>query len=188
MFESAGPRVFALPPGADFPAALVDGVQARMAAHPPEAMAQVTLYLNTTRMRRAVREVFGERGAAFLPKLRLVTDPGMGPLGGLLPAMTPLRRRLELSQLILRLLETQPDLAPRAALFDLSDSLATLMDELQDEGVSPEALAALDVSDHSAHWKRTQDFLAILAPFFSPSDAVDPAARHRRAVLDLVAF
>ena len=92
MFESAGPRVFALPPGADFPAALVDGVQARMAAHPPEAMAHVTLYLNTTRMRRAVREVFGERGAAFLPKLRLVTDPGTGPLGGLLPAMTPLRR------------------------------------------------------------------------------------------------
>jgi double-strand break repair protein AddB len=187
MFEGRGPRAFALPPGTDFPAALVDGVQARMAGHPPEAMAQVTLYLNTTRMRRAVREVFGERGATFLPELRLVTDPGTGPLGGPLPAMTPLRRRLELSQLILRLLDAQPDLAPRAALFDLSDSLAALMDEMQDEGVSPEALAALDVSDHSAHWKRTQDFLAILAPFFSPLDAVDPAARRRHAVLDLVA-
>jgi len=187
MFDSFGPRVFALPPGADFPAALVDGLQARMASEPPEAMAQVTLFLNTTRMRRAVREVLAARGATFLPKLRLVTDPGTGPLGGPRPEMTPLRRRLELSQLISRLLDAQPDLAPRAALFDLSDSLAALMDELQDEGVSPEALAALDVSDHSAHWKRTQDFLAILAPFFAPSDMVDPAARHRRAVLDLVA-
>ena len=99
-----------------------------MADHPPEAMARVTIYLNTTRMRRAVREVFGTRGAAFLPKLRLVTDPGTGPLGGPRPEMTPLRRRLELSQLISRLLDAQPDLAPRAALFDLSDSLAALME------------------------------------------------------------
>jgi hypothetical protein len=94
MFEGPGPHVFALPPGADFPAALVDGVQARMADHRPEAMAQVTIYLNTARMRRAVREVFGARGAAFLPKLRLVIDPGTGPLGGPRPEMTPLRRRL----------------------------------------------------------------------------------------------
>ena len=46
MFEGPGPHVFALPPGADFPAALVDGVRARMADHRPEAMAQVTIYLN----------------------------------------------------------------------------------------------------------------------------------------------
>jgi double-strand break repair protein AddB len=187
MSDGAGQKLFGLPPGADFPAALVDGLQSRMAAQPPEAMARVTLYLNTARMRRAVRDAFSARGAVFLPKLCLVTDPGSGPLGGAVPAMTPLRRRLELSQLVSRLLDAQPDLAPRAALFDLSDSLAKLMDELQDEGVSPEALAALDVSDHSAHWKRTQDFLAIITPFFSPSDAVDPAARHRRAVLDLAA-
>ncbi|MFY8145198.1 MAG: double-strand break repair protein AddB, partial [Rhodobacter sp.] len=152
MFEGPGPRIFAQPPGADFPASLVAGLQARMADRPPEAMAKVTLYLNTTRMRRAVRDVLAARGAAFLPRLRLVTDPVAGP-----PAVSPLRRRLELSQLILRLLEAQPDLAPRTALYDLSDSLARLMDEMQDEGVSPDALAALDLSDHSAHWKRTQD-------------------------------
>jgi len=136
MFEGPGPRVFAQPPGADFPAALVAGLQARMAGRPPEAMAQVTLYLNTTRMRRAVRDVLAAHGAAFLPRLRLVTDPVAGP-----PAVSPLRRRLELSQLILRLLEAQPDLAPRTALYDLSDSLVRLMDEMQDEGVSPDALA-----------------------------------------------
>jgi double-strand break repair protein AddB len=98
-----------------------------------------------------------------------------------------LRRRLELSQLILRLLEAQPDLAPRTALYDLSDSLARLMDEMQDEGVSPDALAALDVSDHSAHWKRTQDFLGIVAPFFGASDPADQMAAQRRAVQTLAA-
>jgi len=182
VFESPGPRVFGLPPGADFPAAVVAGLQARLANHPPEAMAHVTLYLNTTRMRRAVRDVLTARGAAFLPRLRLVTDPVAGP-----PAVSPLRRRLELSQLILRLLEAQPDLAPRTALYDLSDSLARLMDEMQDEGVSPDALAALDVSDHSAHWKRTQDFLGIVAPFFGASDPADQMAAQRRAVQTLAA-
>ncbi|MCA3486647.1 MAG: double-strand break repair protein AddB [Rhodobacter sp.] len=182
MFEGPGPRVFAQPPGADFPAALVAGLQARMAGRPPEAMAQVTLYLNTTRMRRAVRDVLAARGAAFLPRLRLVTDPVAGP-----PAVSPLRRRLELSQLILRLLEAQPDLAPRTALYDLSDSLVRLMDEMQDEGVSPDALAALDLSDHSAHWKRTQDFLGIIAPFFGASDPADQMTAQRRAVQALAA-
>ena len=42
---------------------------------------------------------------------------------------------------------------------------------MQGEGVSPETLAALDVSDHSAHWARTQAFLAIVAPFFAGAEA-----------------
>ena len=33
----------------------------------------------------------------------------------------------------------QPDLAPRAAIYDLADSLAGLMDEMQGEGVDPDA-------------------------------------------------
>ena len=54
MFDSAGPRIFALPPGADFPRLLVDGLIARMAGQPPEAMSRVELYLNTARMRRVM--------------------------------------------------------------------------------------------------------------------------------------
>ena len=69
--------------------------------------------------------------------------------------MPPLRRRLELVQLIVRRCWTrEPDLAPRAAAFDLADSLAALMDEMQGEGVPPDALTALDVGDLSGHWER----------------------------------
>ena len=41
MFEpSTTPRVFAVPLGVDFPAALVRGLSTRTAGHPPEALAQ----------------------------------------------------------------------------------------------------------------------------------------------------
>ncbi|MDO9524910.1 MAG: double-strand break repair protein AddB [Gemmobacter sp.] len=171
MFDTPGPRVLGLAPGVDFPAALVAGLRTRVKT--PEAMARVTLYVNTARMRRRIVEIFAAEGAGLLPRIKLVTDIAETmPIACLPPLTPPLRRRLELAQLISRLLEAQPDIAPRAALYDLSDSLAELMDEMQGEGVPPETIAALDVSDHSAHWKRTQDFLTIVAPFFAtPTDA-----------------
>jgi ATP-dependent helicase/nuclease subunit B len=176
-------NIFAMPPGADFPAMLVAGLHARMAGKPPEAMARVELIVNTTRMRRRITELFVGAGAGFLPRIRLVTDLGAQSLiAGLQPAVPPLRRRLELSVLISRLLDAQRDFAPRSALFDLADSLATLMDEMHGEGVSPEAIARLDVSEHSAHWKRTQDFMGIVAPFFGEGSAPDTEARQRLVV------
>lgn len=180
MFSPASPRVFALPPGADFPAHLVAGLLDRMSARPPEAMARVTLYLNTERMRRRVSDLFTTQGARFLPRLKLITDLAKDPGLGLPEPVPPLRRRLQLAELIAKLLDAQPDLAPRAALYDLADSLATLMDEMQGEGVAPDVIAALDVSNHSKHWERTQTFLSIIAPLFS--DTQDSEARQRLAV------
>ena len=72
MFDPSEPRLFALAPGVDFPAALVAGLRARMAGRPPEAMARVTLYVNTTRMRRRVVQIFGQHGAGFLPDRKSV--------------------------------------------------------------------------------------------------------------------
>lgn len=177
------PRVFALPPGVDFPAALVRGLRTRLQGHPPEAMARVQLFVNTARMRRRVTEVFAAEGATLLPRIRLVTDLAQeAAVEGIPAAIPPLRRRLELMQLVGHLLDAQPDLAPRAALYDLADSLATLMDEMQGEGVSPQAIARLDVSNHSAHWTRTQAFMQIVQPFFAASEPPDPEARQRRVV------
>ncbi len=174
--------IYALAPGVDFPAALVAGLRDRLAGQPPEAMAGVTLYLNTARMRRRVQELLVAAGAGYLPRLRLVTDIGQDMLlAGVPPAVSALRRRLELTQLVARLLEGQPDLAPRAALYDLADSLATLMDEMQGEGVTPAQVAAVDVSEHSAHWARTKAFLGIVAPFFQGA-APDAQARLRMLV------
>ncbi len=105
-------------------------------------------------MLREVREALADEGVRLMPRLRLVRDAGLDPGPDLPPpAVPPLRRRLELARLVERLIEREPEIAPRAALFDLADSLAVLMEEMQGEGVNPEAVAALDVSRHSAHWR-----------------------------------
>ncbi|MGL6210040.1 MAG: double-strand break repair protein AddB, partial [Paracoccaceae bacterium] len=173
------PRVFYLAPGVDFAAAFADGLMARMAGQPPEAMARVQVYLNSDRMRRLVTEALTQSGARFLPRLRVLTELSRDPvLADQPPPVPPLRRRLELAQLIARLLDAQPGLAPRAALYDLSDSLATLLDEMGGEGVSAARIASVDVSGHSAHWTRTQTFLGIIEPFLAEAQDIGTRARH----------
>jgi ATP-dependent helicase/nuclease subunit B len=186
MIDPAGPHMFALPPGVDFPAALVAGILERMKGQPPEAMARVTLYLNTTRMRRRVVEIFGKSGARFLPRIRLVSDLAAGHVfADLPPAVPSLRRKLQLTVLISGLLDNMPELAPRSALADLAESLSALMAEMQGEGVAPERVASLDVSDHSEHWAKTREFLTIISPFFTDEAEPDNEGRQRRFALRL---
>ena len=176
--------LFALPPGADFPAELVAGLLDRMQAAPPEAMARVTLIVNTQRMRRRVVEQLQGHGARLLPRILLVTE--VATLSNLPQPqpVSPLRRRLVLSVLLDRLLATGTTHFPRAALYELADSLAALVEEMQGEGVSPDRIAALDVANHSAHWSRTQAFLGIVTEALS-GDAPDAETVLRRVVSDL---
>ncbi len=189
MFEAGeNPRVFAVPPGADFPKELIAGLRQRIVDQPPEALARVQLVVNTRRMARRIRELFDRGPPCLLPRISLITDLGeSADLASLPPAIPPLRRRLELTQLIARLLERQPDLAARSSLFDLSDSLAALIDEMQGEGVSPDAIRNLDVSDMSGHWARAQAFIGIADQFVETGDAaLDVQARQRRVVENLI--
>ena len=191
MFEpSSSPRLFGLPPGADFPRAVVAGLRARFAGRPPEALARVTLFVNTRRMQRRLAALFDEGPGLLLPRIRLVTDLGQdAAYADLPPAVSPLRRRLELSELVARLLDAQPDLAPRAAIYDLADSLAALMDEMQGEGVDPAAIRGLDVSDISGHWARSLAFIDVVERFFGSDSGERPdvEARQRQVVERLVA-
>jgi ATP-dependent helicase/nuclease subunit B len=189
MFDDPAPRLFALPPGADFGAEVVAGLVARMEDASPAEWARVTIFVNTRRMARRIRDVFDAGPARLLPRIRLITDLALDPGSDALPPpVAPLRRRLELTQLVSGLLDRAPDLAPRAALYDLADSLAALMDEMLGEGVSPEAIADLDVSDLSGHWARSLQFLTIVQTFFDQSaGAPDREARQRRVIEALVA-
>jgi ATP-dependent helicase/nuclease subunit B len=181
------PRVFALPPGADFPAGLVAGLISRSVDQAPERLARAEIFVNTQRMQRRVKALFIASGARLLPRIKLISDLGATiPIPDLPPPISPLRRRLELSVLVDKLLTQQPDLAPRSALYALSDSLATLLDEMQGEGVAPDVLAKLDVSDHSKHWDRALKFVALVEQFFTP-DAPDKEARQRLVVERLIA-
>ncbi|PIV74785.1 MAG: double-strand break repair protein AddB [Rhodobacteraceae bacterium CG17_big_fil_post_rev_8_21_14_2_50_65_11] len=180
MFETGPPpRVYATPLGVDFSTALVTGIENRLLGQPPEALARVEIYVNTARTQRRLRALYADRGAGFLPRIRLVTDLATRPdMADLPPPIPPLRLRLQLSQLVAALLDREPALAPRSSLYGLSDSLAALMAEMQEEGVTPEDIAALDVGDHATHWQRTQAFLSIVAPHFAGS--ADPMATEAR--------
>ena len=187
MFKpSETPRVFGLPPGVDFPHALIGGLLDRMKNQPPEALARVEIFVNTRRMQRRLMSIFDAGPALLLPRIKLVTDLAQDTrFSDIPPAASPLRRRLELTQLVGKLLDRQPDLAPRAALFDLADSLAALMDEMQGEGVAPDVLRALDITDISGHWQRNLHFVALVERFFGAESEHDPDAEARqRMVVD----
>lgn len=180
-------HVFALPPGADFPAVFARGLATRLGPLPPEARARVTILVNSARMRDAIRTALAAQGPGLLPRIRLVTDPLLFEgARALPPAMSPLRRRLELAQLIDRLLASAPDLAPRAAMYDLADSLARLFAEMQAEGVGVDRLRALDVSRHSGHWARSLSFITLAETVLRP-DAPDPEGRLRAQAEALIA-
>lgn len=168
---------------------LVNGLSARLSGQPPEAMARVEIFVNTRRMQRRIQTLFEESAACLLPNIRLVTDLVNDPAGkNVKPAVSDLRRRLELSQLVAQLLDKEPDLAPRSTMFDLADSLALLLTEMHDEDVSPADISRLDVTDHSGHWQRSQKFLNIVTRYFNTSDdeAPDIAARQRMAIEFLI--
>ncbi len=189
MFDPTdAPRLFAQAPGEDFPRALVDGLCARMDGHPPEAMARVHLIVSTRRMARRIRGIFDAGPPGLLPRISLVTDLGnLGALDTLPPPVSPLRRRLEITQLVSRLLDSQPDLASRASLYDLADSLAELLDEMEGEGIPPDAIDALDVSDLSGHWERAKTFIGITRSFYDNEEAgLDAQARQRRVILSMI--
>ena len=163
MFErSETPRLFGCAPGVDFPRALVDGLTARMGDAAPDALARVTLLVNTQRMARRLQDLFEAGPPRLLPRIGLLTQlDRLLPDAPLPPATPALRRLLELEPLVAKLIEQERDLNTRSASFDLARSLAQLMDEMQGEGVSAGQIMRLDVSDQSGHWARAQNFFGI---------------------------
>ncbi|AZV80561.1 double-strand break repair protein AddB [Parasedimentitalea marina] len=189
MFKpSDTPRIFALPCGTDFPRALVDGLIQRSNDQPPEALAKVELIVNTKRMARRIRSLFDAGPTLLLPRISLLGDiSSRVALHGLPPALPRLRRRLLLSQLVAKLLEADPSLAARSSLYDLSDSLAALFDEMQGEGVTTDTIRNLDVSDMSDHWARAQKFIDIADEFTDSQDGtIEVEARQRQMVLNQI--
>ena len=190
MFDpTKTPRVYGLAPGIDFPQELVAGLVTRLKGQPPVAMGRIDLVVNTRRMQRRLREIFDAGPASLLPRIHLIDNLDTLAAGIALPRPSPaLRRRLELITLVSKLLDQAPELAPRASLYDLSDSLAGLIDEMQGEGVPVEAITDLDVSDQSGHWERAKQFLDIAHRYLGKSvTRPDPRARQRQIVAQMIA-
>ncbi|HEU0223659.1 MAG TPA: double-strand break repair protein AddB [Paracoccaceae bacterium] len=191
MFAEPGPRIFALTPGADFARAFAAGLRARAARLAPEGVARIEILTHARRaaaaLNLALAEAFGPD--ALLPTVGLVTEVAERPdAPALPPAVSALRRRLRLSELVRAFLMRREGLAPLSARFDLAASLASFLDEMQGAAIAPSRLAELDLGEHAAHWQATRDFLGIIASAWpeilaeSEVGALDPEARQRRAV------
>ena len=175
--------LFGLPCGVDFAEGLARGLLDRYGDGPPEALARVRVIVNARRLQRRLREALAARGPILLPRIQVIDDVAADtPLVGLPPAAPPLRRRLEVAQLVGRLIEREPRLAPHGARYDLADSLTALMEEMHDEGVTPDDVAAVDVGDQSAHWERSLKFVRIVQDFFEAGHIPDGEARLRAIV------
>ncbi|RJE81986.1 double-strand break repair protein AddB, partial [Paracoccus onubensis] len=173
--------LFALPSGVDFAGHFVAGFLRRMEGQPPETIARVTIYANSAQTLAALRHAFDAHGPLLLPRLLTVNDLGAGSALRDGPLAPPLARRLQLAQLIDRLMASRPDLAAGHSISALTQSLASLMAEMQTEGCGPDALEAIDAGDHARHWQNALDFLRIAARFHLDGPVVDRPARQRIA-------
>ena len=184
MFEAQiSPRVFAVPIGCDYLQTFVNGLLRRFETDPPEALARTEIFVNTRRMARRLHEELISKGAILLPKIRVLSEIASHPdLPVTLPEPIPkLRRQLRLAQLVGGLLATDQSIAPQSAKFDLAQSLAALLDEIQGEGIPLSDLSAIKVDDESGHWQRSLACRNMLAGHWNIGHPTDPQDRQRQA-------
>ena len=188
MFDPTDtPRLFGVSLGQDFSVALYDGLCARFEKMAPTDVAKVEIYVNTRRMARRLTDLFHTGDALLLPRIRLVTDLAQAALvQSIPPAIAPLRRRLEVAQLVKGLIDADPSLASQDAAFDLADSLVALMSEMQGEGIPPEVIENLNITDQSGHWERALEFIKLVQQFFA-NDKLDTEGRQRLVIEQLIA-
>ena len=189
MFNNQSePHIFGTPVGQDFPMALLRGIESRLEHHPPQDWAQAEIFLSTRRMQRKLFALFALGPARLMPKIRLITDLSSDLTFTHIPkSVHPLERRLEITQLVRQLLSNSDGLTPRSAIFELASSLANLMEEMQSEGVAPEVISNLDVSDISGHWERALGFINMVRPYFEGETAPGVEARQRACVMGIAA-
>ncbi len=191
MFSpSPTPRVFTLPPGVNFAECLVAGIRQRLASADSSAIARLTIWTNTRRSARAIEEIFANGPASFLPRIKIISDIAkpepIGLGGAAVPPVPGLQRKLFLAELLAAVLQKEPNLAPRSAIFDLADSLADLLDELENEGRDLRDIVDLDTGEFAQQWETNRKLISVLANLPSEMLKNDSQFRHR-ATIEMVA-
>lgn len=196
--RAAGPTVYTIPATEPFADSLAAGLLAR-ADGDPMALSRMLVLLPTRRAGRAVRDAFLRRSggrALLLPRLQplgdvdedemLLTGRGEEPLlpaaFAATPAISEVRRRLMLAEMILRKeraagAEMRADQAAW-----LAAELARLLDQVQTEGLSFDALKDLVDENLAVHWQQTLRFLEIVTAawpqILDEKGLADPALRR----------
>jgi len=198
-----------IPMGVPFLKSLVHGILKKVGKN-PLSLAEVTVLLPTRRACRSFREElvkFGNGVPVILPKIfpigeieleesfsaleesnyYLINDSGVG----IPPAISPLRRRLLLAQLILKKnksgisknsFQIQAD---QALLF--AKNLSGLLDQIQTEEVTTELLKGIVPDSLAGHWQDSLEFLNIIFDHWpnilNEEHVLDPVVR-RNKILD----
>src|SRR5712691_1800510 len=198
------PHIYTIAPDRAFLATLARGLLA-LAGGDPLSLTRMTVLLPTRRAARSLHEAFlrltaegSDPGAPLLlPRLRPIGDLdddeialGLGISGdaddaslAIPPATPELRRRLLLTQLVLRWsrVSGQGELLTGQAV-SLAAALARLLDAAASEEASFDKLAELVPENLAAHWQTVLDFLKILPnawpAMLVAEGALDPAERR----------
>lgn len=203
-----GPALYSIKPGLSFVDALARGLLDRWSTD-PIALSSVLVLLPNRRACRTLGEAFlraTEGRPLVLPRLMPLGDLDAdelalgaeevtiagAPLAELLPATPPLKRALMLSRLVLAWAERSPgagtgsppreDQAARLAL-----ELARLIDQVETEGLSFEALETLVPEDYAEHWQTVLSFLKIVSEHWPTLEAAEGTlgqAARRRLLLE----
>ncbi len=202
------PSVFTIPGGRPFLDDLAVGIL-ELYGDDPMALGRVTVLLPTRRACFALGDAFlRQRGGRPLlaPAMRAIGDidedelvvAGPWPEESgedlrLPPPVPPLRRQLLLARLVLEMdrrraagpAATGPPMdEARAA--HLAAELGRLLDQVQIERLSFEALASLAPDDYAAHWQVTLDFLKILTEHWprllAAEGLIDAVDRRNRLI------
>lgn len=194
-------QLFTISAGEDFLKTLALGLKARYGTALPEAL----IVLPTRRACQRLRDVFlelekNEHGnyAVLLPRIRPLAqaDEDELLLSGdealtdtvlnLPPAITPMRRRLLLTELILK--KEEPTLN-HAQAFLLAGDLATLLDQMLIEECGFEKLHTLVPEAYAQHWQKTLVFLDIIGqqwPLLLKAEGLIEAVERQRAIMQAI--
>lgn len=188
------PHVLTISPTVSFADALAHGLRDEYGDR-PESLSRLTLLLPTRRACRTVREAFlrlSDGKPLLLPRMQPIGDldedelalTGWKDIGGpnaIKPAISPLRRQVLLTRLILT--QEQDRLTPDQAV-QLAGELASLLDQVHTEGLAFRDLRTLVPEDYADHWNITLDFLKVLSEawplLLEAEGALDPADRRNQ--------
>ena len=170
LFKGPAPRWFNIPAHRPFVDDLAQGLHDALSPLGPDALSQAQIFTPTRRGARTLSEAFLKvAGSAALlpPQIRPLGDlnEGEAPFepGDLtldLPtAISPLRRRFELTRLILEnqhLLDRDLDVG---SAMEMAEALGGFLDSLQIEERDASGLDRLVTDDLAEHWARSRNFL-----------------------------
>jgi ATP-dependent helicase/nuclease subunit B len=185
------PSVFTIKAGLAFARVLARGVVERVGPD-PLALSDVTIFVPTRRAMRTLREQFTYvlEGASLGPRIHALGDLDDEEIAfdlytddiNLAPAIAPLKRRLELANLVHHWHEARGNALPFAQALAHAGELGRFLDEVTEQNADLEELQNLAPESLAAHWQEVTDFLQIIAQtwpqYLEDNGFLEPTARR----------